>query len=602
MPVLAPAPAPARGPLPAIALALFDWGEALLRFHGKARTRPDVHVVLSSLGWNDNAASFYCPLPGRPAPANSTVGDVAAMHTTVAEEAAAAGLPFRFHFVTSHWYGERVYGGVSEWTDDAWGNMSSRLPAPGGAGGGMAAMWRALAARGVRATSSHLGSWVPTTPYASNASAFGEWFVGNSSALPLSRSFFAHVLGRAAREWGLAVLEQDHMSEAYEGAAALTLGTVDGFERWLAAEGQGADDAGVSIEYCMDVPSIIINSATVPRATHARASGDYIPSQAAWQWEIGVTSALLWAVGLFPSKDVYYSSSAESYTAATDIASDCLFSGFHEPFPLTHHAAAVLSAGLVQPSDGPGAAGDAALVRTAARSDGVLLKPDRPLMRIEATWSARMFGSTGPGVPPRVGSVSSTLASVAGFTWHYVFAANLSAAYNFTPSDLFSAGVGGVAAAGTGDLVVVTGFVPPDGSGASWRWDVGTSTPFSDAAPLELAAAAAAPGGADYGVQLALVAPVLLPAGVVFFGELGKLVAVSAQRLTGLTAAEVGGGAVLSATFTGDTAGEEVSFAFACAEGRAPEVATCSFPLSSRLNISCAAAKGAPATTTCCAS
>jgi hypothetical protein len=570
-----------RGRPPAVAAALRAWGDALLGFHGKPRTRPDAHVVLSSLGWNDNAASFYCPLDGRPAPANSTVGNVASMHLRVAEAALADDLPHRFHFVTSHWYGERVYGGVSEWTDDTWGNLTSRLPTPGGAGGGMAALWGALASAGVRATSSHLGMWSPATPYARNASAYGEWFVGNSTAVPLSRSFWAFLLGRAAREWGLAVLEQDHMSEQYEGAAALTLGTVDGFERWLAAEGAGADDAGVAIEYCMDVPSIIINSATVPRATHARASGDYVPSQAAWQWEIGATSALLWAVGLFPSKDVYYSSSTESYEAATDISSDCLFIGFQEPYPLTHHAAAVLSAGLVQPSDGPGA-GDAALVRTAARSDGVLLKPDRPLMRVEATWEARMFASA--GAPPRTGSVSATFSSVAGFTWHYVFAANLSAAYNCTPSDLFPSPGGS-----TGAFVAASGFLSPTSRGSSWQWNVSASAPFSEASPLALAAAS---GPADYGVQLALVAPVFAD-GAVFFGELGKLVAMSAQRVSDLIASP----GLISVAFTGDAAGEPVTFAFAC-PGRAPQLATCVFPGAARLNVSCAAG-GAPGVALC---
>ena len=578
-----------RGRPPAVAAALAAWGAALLGFHGKARTRPDAHVVLSSLGWNDNAASFYCPLEGRPSPANSTVGNAAAMHLRVAEAAQAAGLPHRFHFITSHWYGERVYGGVSEWTDDAWGNLTLRFPSADGSGGGLAAAWTALAARGVRATSSHLGMWVPGTPYARNASAFGEWFVGNASAVPLSRGFFAWLLGRAAREWGLVVLEQDHMSEQYEGAEALTLGTIDGFERWLAAEAAGADDAGVSIEYCMDVPSIIVNSATVARATHARASGDYVPSQAAWQWEMGVTSALLWAVGLFPSKNVYYSSSAESYVASTDIATDCLFSGFSEPHPLTHHAAAVLSAGLVQPSDGPGAA-DAALVRTAARSDGLLLKPDRPLMRVEATWDARMFASA--GAPPRVGAVSATMASVGGFTWHYIFSANLTEPYAFEPSDLFPEPAG---AAGEAAFVVVPSFLlQPAGS---WQWSVNASAPFSNAAPLALAAAA---GPSDYSVQLALVAP-LLPGGAVFFGEIGKLVAMSAQRVTGLSVVSggvVGGGGrggtdvVVSVTFTGDAAGETVAFAFACA-GSAPQVAACDFPQAARLNFSCAAAGGA---------
>lgn len=147
------------------------------------------------------------------------------------------------------------------------------------------------------------------------------------------------------------------------------------------------------------------------------------------------TSVLTVQVGLFPSKDTYYSNATEVTYTPIAAADDCPFNNFSEPFPFTHHAAAVLSAGLVQPSDAAGAA-DNALLFTAVRSDGTLLKPDRPAISVPTLWPGRSFGDTVP--PGPVGKAAlATYTVVGGYAWHYLFTVALAADYNFTDADFF---------------------------------------------------------------------------------------------------------------------------------------------------------------------
>jgi hypothetical protein len=568
----------ARGPPPAVADALFAWGGAMLAFHGKPRTRPDAHAVVSSLGYCTNAWYFYCSLDGR----NSTVGNLAEMHVAVQAAAARAQLPFRFHFLTSQFYGEHEYAmGVSRWDDSGFGHMPQRFPPPagGGPGGGMAAMWAALAAGGLRGVSAHLGRWRGDTPYA-GANASWEWLTAaaggaGGTAVPLAAGFWAQLLGRAAREFGLLVLEQDHMDNTLDAVGGQLLATVDGYERWLDGQGAGAAAAGVAIEYCMDYPSVVMHSAAVPAATHSRGGADYVPGQNHWQWDVTVPSALLHGLGLFVSKDTYYSSGVEANPRpkAGGYTDDCPFgSNFTEAYPSTHHLAAVLSRGLVQPSDGV-AQWDAPLLRTAARSDGLLLKPDAPARRVEATWERLMFRAA--DAPAAGGALSTTFTAIGGVAWHFVLAVALAAPYNFTPADLLLPppldGGGGYY------LAVPFDWAPP----GPYGWNITAPQRFGDAAPLLLTP------GASYSPAAYLLAPVL-PAATVVFGEVGKVAAMSAQRTTSFSQDATG---AVTLVFDGDAAGEDVALGFACthAATNEPQIQVCRFPASNALVIDCSA-------------
>ena len=63
----------------------------------------------------------------------------------------------------------------------------------------------------------------------------------------------------------------------------------------------------MTVQYCMALPRHILQTASFPRVTHARASHDYGQSRAddSEQWSsMGLTSMLYWSLGMLPFKDV----------------------------------------------------------------------------------------------------------------------------------------------------------------------------------------------------------------------------------------------------------------------------------------------------------
>ena len=81
---------------------------------------------------------------------------------------------------------------------------------------------------------------------------------------------------------------------------------------WLLQMGRGAQKNGLSIQYCMAWARHLLQSLESPAVTQSRASNDYHPASLTEnQWTIGVTSILLDAIGLRPSKDNYQSRVSE---------------------------------------------------------------------------------------------------------------------------------------------------------------------------------------------------------------------------------------------------------------------------------------------------
>jgi hypothetical protein len=69
----------------------------------------------------------------------------------------------------------------------------------------------------------------------------------------------------------------------------------------------GAASANLSIQYCMPYPHDLLAASAHAQVTNARATGDYF--HAGNQWAVGPTSLFLWALGILPFKDGFYSSS-----------------------------------------------------------------------------------------------------------------------------------------------------------------------------------------------------------------------------------------------------------------------------------------------------
>ena len=334
-----------------------------------------------------------------------------------------------------------------------------------------------------------------------------------------------------------------------------------------------------------------MNSASVHASTHQRLGGDYLDGNNVNNWNIGSASIFIWGVGLLPFKDCFLSNTTQTAPkhANTGTGSGG-FKGFHEAAPELHAISAILSTGPVSPSDGLGGA-DIGLLMSLCRSDGLLLKPDKPARTIDAYWLGTVFtntksssnSSTGEHIAP-VGKALWTTAVVhGGLTWGYVLAAETSTDWRGTPATLNLPG-GSNASAGVTWLRpkhTSSGGGGGDGSlsGAAERervYGIGDAqrldpaaiqlSPFSAAAPLVVSAT-----GTSYGdFALHCTAPTLSN-GMYLLGELAKVVSMAAARFREVTATSAaaqhsGGPAEAAASITvrlAGVAGEKVEVYYA---------------------------------------
>ena len=178
-----------------------------------------------------------------------------------------------------------------------------------------------------------------------------------------------------------------------------------------------------------------------------------------------------------------------------------------------------LSTGPNGPSDGLGFT-NATLVMSTVRGDGLTLQPDRPATVMDAALLRVLLGGANASAP-LVSSTWTAFGDAGTLRWHHVLAVALDEPFVFAAADL------GPAASAA--LAVYDWFSPRKGplavlvsgaSNSSFSIPTGTAQPSAPAAALAL--------------QHLCVVPEL-PGGFWLFGEAGKIVPVSKQRIAGIT-------------------------------------------------------------------
>jgi len=111
----------------------------------------------------------------------------------------------------------------------------------------------------------------------------------------------------------------------------------------------------------------VLSASYLPAVTNARATGDYFHSQD--QWAVGQTALFYWPLNILPFKDGFYSSNLKQVGGQTEGP---------ETDPDRETIMATLSAAMVGPMDGIYLL-NASRVMATCRSDGKVLKPDRPV-------------------------------------------------------------------------------------------------------------------------------------------------------------------------------------------------------------------------------
>ena len=205
------------------------------------------------------------------------------------------------------------------------------------------------------------------------------WVLDTESgiSLPASNDSFWIDLLTEARNWGVILYQQDWLSLQSSNFRPIQT-EINLADQWLTSMGAAAEQVEINIHYIMAYPRHILKSLEIPRVTQARASGDYASSlidQTWFQWNIGITSMFIDAVGVAPNKDVLWSTSVQPGSPYGENAREAL------------PDRAILIATL---STGPVGIGDAInftnieRIMRCCRQDGLILKPDRAITTIDA--------------------------------------------------------------------------------------------------------------------------------------------------------------------------------------------------------------------------
>lgn len=291
--------------------------------------------------------------------------------------------------------------------------------------------------------------------------------------------------------WGVETFEHDWMVEVFH--AVRQLRSRPGRARaWQEGIDAAARERGITTQWCMATPADFAQTTTSTQVTSVRTCGDHgyiaTPGQL-WAW-FCTTNALARALGLMPYKDVFRT---DPEVAGRTGAPEALLSA--------------LSTGPVGLGDRVGRC-DTDLVTATCRADGVLVKPDVPIVATAASIVAN------PAFEPHLLVAESHTDHPAG-RWAYV------TALHATPSD-----------EPVTETVDLAGLADssPTGDVICWDWRNRTATPMGAAESFEVTLARE-----DWAYWV--LAPVL-HGGIAVLGDTTRFVSAGDARIVVDTAAD----------------------------------------------------------------
>jgi hypothetical protein len=322
--------------------AFETWGRALTDLRGKKRPANDADVTLSHLGyWTDNGATYYYHF-------EPTLGYEGTL-LAIRNEFLKKGVPLGYMQLDSWFYPK---GALRTWRDGH-GGIYEYLAAP------------ELFSEGLNGFQEELGiplvthaRWIdPGSPYRH------EYLMSNN--VIIDPRYWDAIMSYL-RGAGVATYEQDWLS-----AFAKTNFNLTDSDAFLDNMARAAVQNGLTLQYCMPEARHYMQSSRYSNLTTMRISPDRFGRSRWDQFLYG--SRLASALGVWPWSDVFMSSEVENLLLAT------------------------LSAGPVGVGDRIGSV-DAANLLRAVRKDGVIVKPDVPLVPIDQSILADAKGFEAPMV------------------------------------------------------------------------------------------------------------------------------------------------------------------------------------------------------------
>ena len=437
-----------------------SWGRALTDLQGKVRPANDADLGLKYFGyWTDNGATYYYNYDADKGYAGTLLA--------LADHYRQQRIPLGYLQLDSWWY----YKTLNDPRGVPGRPKSPNLPAgEWNRYGGLLdyTAHKDLFPDGLAAFQKKLGlplithnRWVDrTSPYHEKYKISGVAAVD-----PLWWDDITAYL----KSSGVVTYEQDWLNEIYNNSPELS-NTVDQGDAFMDNMARACKERGLTMQYCMILPCEVLQGSKYDNLTTTRVSNDGF-SRSQWKPFL-FTSRLAGALGIWPWVDVCRSTDRDAM-----LLSD-------------------LSAGMVGIGDAIGRE-NRANIMLAVRPDGVIVKPDAPLVPTDDTYLAQAAGQTDL-------VIGSTYTDHAAGRTAYVFAYSqrqtAGAAVRFTPAKL------GV-------------------KGASFVRDVfgGGFTQVADSAEFT---GKLGPGGSSYYI----VAP-LGTSGIALLGDQGKFVSIGKQRI-----------------------------------------------------------------------
>eukprot|EP00051_Salpingoeca_urceolata_P023417 m.397174 g.397174 ORF g.397174 m.397174 type:complete len:909 (+) comp20104_c10_seq16:1837-4563(+) len=332
---------PAQG----ITAAMDGWGSVLRTLHNTSR-QTETDLVTNYLGyWTDNGGYYY----GGNNPTTSILADVF-------KDLSSKKVPVRYLQLDPYWF------------DHAW------FPKP------------KLFPKGLDDLRHQVG--VPLLLYSyfwdiHTAAAYNDtykfWYGYENNGRPLvvvapsdSYRFYNDIIKQYSSVIG--GFEVDFLDFNYLLTPGF-LSSTSNFDVWAAGMAHAASANNVSVQYCMDLPAIVLNSLTLPAVTNARASEDNFPTNE-HRWKIAYTSMFYWPLRVQSFMDVVWSTANQPgnpyHVSRKNVELQMII--------------ATLSAGPVGIGDGVGLT-NATLVTHVCRTDGLLLQADKAATPLDAMYS-----------------------------------------------------------------------------------------------------------------------------------------------------------------------------------------------------------------------
>lgn len=346
---------------PGINAAWQDWGAALVALSGKTPPANDADIGLRYLGyWTDNGATYYYHY-------DSSSGYAGTLEALVSHYR-KRDIPIRYLQLDSWWYyksltdpdgheGHTKNTALPEGEWNRYGGLLKYEAHPGVLPDGLAAFQKKIGLPLI----TH-NRWIdPASPY------HEKYKISGYAAV--DPRWWEDITGYLS-DGGVVCYEQDWLNVIYNHSPALST-TVDAGDAFTDGMARAAAARNMSVQYCMALPRFFLQSSRYSNLTTIRVTDDRFGRG---RWDAFLYNCqLAGALGIWPWADVFMSTETDNLLLAT------------------------LSAGMVGTGDAIGREDRDNLMQV-VRADGVIVKPDVPIVPLDEDYLDAAVGKKSPMV------------------------------------------------------------------------------------------------------------------------------------------------------------------------------------------------------------